>query len=139
MTKSRIETICRMVGERHTIREIGDHLGITAGAVLATITNGGPEAVEQYARAREAAADLFEADIIAAAEAATPETAAADRIKVDALKWVAARRAPKKYGDRIDHTTGGDKLPAPTTVDLSKLPADVLRTLLGTDGPTTQD
>ena len=57
-------------------------------------------------RARESAADIFETDIIEAALSCGPESASSDRVKIDALKWVAARRSPKKYGDRITH--GGD-------------------------------
>lgn len=75
-----------------------------------------PEHVEQYARARESAADIFETDIIEAALSCGPETASSDRVKIDALKWVAARRAPKKYGDRtsLEHT-GKDGAPLPVT------------------------
>ena len=33
--------------------------------------------------------------------AVSPESAPADRVKIDALKWVAARRAPKRYSERL--------------------------------------
>jgi hypothetical protein len=32
-------------------------------------------------------------------------------MRVDARKWIAAKLKPRKYGDKIDHTTGGEKLP----------------------------
>jgi len=32
------------------------------------------------------------------------------RLKVDALKWALSKMNPKKYGEKIDHTTGGDKI-----------------------------
>lgn len=94
-----IADICEMVAEGKTLRQIGEHYGVTHGAILRWVGLT-PESRDQYARAREAAADLFEAEIIEAAMAASPESAPADRVKIDALKWVAARRAPKKYGDR---------------------------------------
>lgn len=93
------EEICGMVMELKTVRQIADHFGCGIATVLRI--SAMPEYADQYARARDYAADLLEADIYTAAEAATPETAAADRVKIDALKWIAARRAPKRYGDKV--------------------------------------
>lgn len=99
-----VDAICELVAQGKTLRQIQAEMGVSMGTLLNWTTR--PEHVEQYARAREAAADIFETDIIEAALCASPESATADRVKIDALKWVAARRAPKKYGDRITH--GGD-------------------------------
>ena len=38
--------------------------------------------------------------ILAVADACTVETAAADRVKISAYQWRAAKLAPRKYGDR---------------------------------------
>lgn len=89
--------ICVRVADGETIQKIATHYNVSVGTIINWSTKD--ENVEQYARAREAAADLFESKIITRAETVTPETAAADRVAIDALKWVAARRAPKKYGD----------------------------------------
>jgi len=99
-----VNLICEMVAEGKTMRQISASLGFSLGSMLRWTTL--PEHVEQYTRARESAADIFETDIIEAALSCGPESASSDRVKIDALKWVAARRAPKKYGDRITH--GGD-------------------------------
>jgi len=58
------------------------------------------------ARARQSQADLMDDKIIETAENCTPETANADRIKIMAYQWRAARLNPKRYGDQIsvDHT-----------------------------------
>ena len=95
----RVDSLCEQVAEGKTLRQISASMKLSVGMLLKMVADS-PYS-EQYARAREAAADLFETDIIEAALASTPETSKADRVKVDALKWVAARRAPKKYGDRI--------------------------------------
>lgn len=100
-----IDVICEMVCEGKTIRQVAERLQVSVGTVLRF--SGQPENVERYARARDIASDLFESDIIMAAEASSPETAAADRVKIDALKWVAARRSPKKYGDRVAQEISG--------------------------------
>lgn len=95
----RVDSLCEQVAEGKTLRQISASMKLSVGMLLKMVAV--PPYSEQYARAREAAADLFEADIITAAMAVTPETAAADRVQIEALKWVAGRRAPKKYGDRI--------------------------------------
>jgi hypothetical protein len=34
-----------------------------------------------------------------------------DRLRVDTRKWMAARLAPKKYGDHVSHDVQGDTTP----------------------------
>jgi len=74
--------------------------------------------VDQYARAREASADA-DADTISyyaeeiAAGRIDPQ---AGRAAIDALKWSAGKRAPKKYGDRQTHEhSGPNGAPIPYT------------------------
>lgn len=41
------------------------------------------------------------------------------RVRIDARKWVAGKLRPKKYGEKIDHTVGGDpENPIKTTVEI---------------------
>jgi hypothetical protein len=74
----------------------------------------------QYARARELQADSFVDDMIDIADDAandTIETEAGERcnaewisrsrVRIDTRKWIAARMAPKKYGDRLDLNHAG--------------------------------
>lgn len=100
------EFICGSVAEGLTLREIAFVLGMSAGNVLRIATDT-PEASERYARARDAAADLLEASIMEIASQSTAATAKADRVKLAALQWLAGRRAPKRYGERVqqDHTS----------------------------------
>lgn len=35
------------------------------------------------------------------------------RLKIDALKWYLSKRNPKKYGDKVDVTSDGEKLSQP--------------------------
>ncbi len=50
------------------------------------------------------------------------------RLRVDTRKWLMARMAPKKYGDKMQHTGEGGG-PIRTEVDLTGIPTDVLREL----------
>lgn len=43
----------------------------------------------------------------------------AGRILIDTLKWKASKYYPKMFGDKIDHTTGGDKLPSPAPLHIT--------------------
>ncbi|WP_316196301.1 MULTISPECIES: terminase small subunit protein [unclassified Bradyrhizobium] len=79
---------------------------------------------EQYARAAELRAHAFAEDIIEISDDGTNDTTAdgegrtivnhdviaRSRLRVDTRKWLMARMAPKKYGDKIETTLqGGDK------------------------------
>lgn len=114
-----VNRICAMVAQGMTLRQISAELGYSMGTLLNWTTR--PEHVEQYTRARESAADIFETDIIEAALSCGPESAASDRVKIEALKWVAARRAPKKYGDKQtqEHTgPGGGPVETVTRIEI---------------------
>lgn len=54
------------------------------------------------ARARELQADLMDDLIIETANACTSETAPADRVKIAAYQWRAAKLAPKRYGEKLE-------------------------------------
>lgn len=130
--QAEVDAICALVAQGRTLRQIAAELGMSQGTIL-NRTSREPQHVEQYTRAREAAADIFETDILEAAQAVTAESATADRVKIDALKWVAARRAPKKYGDKItnEHTgAGGGPIQTVTRIELVALSDD------STDSPT---
>jgi hypothetical protein len=103
---SKADDICKRVADGDTLRAIATSYGVSPGTILNWVTST-PEDVEQYTRARAAAADLFESEIIESAMATDSEKAPADRVKIDALKWVAARRAPKRYGDKIQTEHSG--------------------------------
>ena len=79
---------------------------------------------DQYARAKQESADAQQEIIedigdesIEAAYKADPKAAnavvSAYKLKADNLKWVMSKMKPKKYGDKLDLTSGGDKLPTP--------------------------
>ncbi len=78
---------------------------------------------KQYARACEVRADAIFDDIIEIAddssydaivtdngEIINSEFVARSRIRIDARKWIASKLNPKKYGDKTDITSGGDKI-----------------------------
>lgn len=42
-----------------------------------------------------------------------------DRLRVDTLKWTAAKRRPKVYGDKVDVTSDGEPLAAPQIITIA--------------------
>lgn len=64
---------------------------------------------DQYARAREAQAETYAAEIIEIVD--TEPDAARARVRMDARRWVASKLLPKKYGDKVQ--VGGDPDGAP--------------------------
>jgi len=77
-----------------------------------------------YTRAREVRADRIFEEILEIADEASGDTiktsegkevfnsefAARSRIKIDARKWMLGKMQPKKYGDKLDITSDGEKL-----------------------------
>ena len=61
----------------------------------------------QYAQARELQAESGFDDIEDLAASATPETVQVVKLQVDTRKWCLARKAPKKYGDKISQEITG--------------------------------
>ena len=42
-----------------------------------------------------------------------------DRLRIDARKWILAKMVPKKYGDKVDVTSGGKEIStAPTAINI---------------------
>jgi len=64
---------------------------------------------QQYARAREAQADVYAQEIVTIADDAADleKDAALARLQMDARKWASSKLAPKKYGDKLDMNLGG--------------------------------
>lgn len=125
--------ICSEVAEGRTITAIGNALGYTSGMIVRLATFD-EEGRQNYARARDAAAEVLEAEIIELARNTTNKNSGADRLKIDTFKWIAARRAPKRYSERIvqDHqSSDGSMTPKePAALDASKLSQEVLDALM---------
>jgi hypothetical protein len=87
---------------------------------------------EQYARAKEEQADYLAEEMLEIADSDGDDEKPfvgsnhiqRDKLKVETRKWIAAKLKPKKYGDKIDMTSGGEKLPP---INLSALPTEVLK------------
>lgn len=80
-----------------------------------------PEFLNQYARAREAQADIIFDEMLDIADNSNADTVMTEdgriienkdvvnrsRLQIDTRKWILSKLQPKKYGDKIDLTTDG--------------------------------
>lgn len=88
---------------------------------------GNEELLNNYTRARDMQADFMADQIIEIADFTAKDTIHVDneaggydmpntewinrsKLRVEARKWIAAKLKPKKYGDKVDVTTGGEKI-----------------------------
>lgn len=85
---------------------------------LPTVTkwlNSNADFANAYARAKQFQADLLGEDILDIAD--SDELEAHDkRIRIDARRWLMSKLHSRKYGDKLDVTSGGEPLPAPSPV-----------------------
>ncbi len=136
--------ICRRIAERESLRKIcADPEMPDKTTVLRWLAaKENAEFRTKYAHAREMQADtLFDEALEIADEASedwtTTETGARvpdhehvqrSRLRVDTRKWAAGKLAPKRYGDKLQHTGDGGG-PIRVRPDLSKLTDEDLNVL----------
>ena len=107
-TQELADLICERMSNGETLRSICREIGFLPSTVIMwTIQN--KIFFEQYAQARQKQADSY-ADMILD-EAFNSHDAQIGRLRVDALKWVASKLAPKRYGDKVEvEQTGTQKI-----------------------------
>lgn len=83
----------------------------------------------QYARARALQAERWAEEIMAISDELPAMTGEGkidsagvqhQRLRVDSRKWLLSKVLPKVYGDKIDVTSGGDKVGLSINIDLGE-------------------
>jgi hypothetical protein len=124
--------ICVRLGLGESLREICSEEGMPSKTTVMRWLAAHKEFRDQYASAREAQADYYAEEIIEIAddgsndwmerkrgeetiEVENHEVIGRSRLRVDTRKWLMARMAPKKYGDRVmQEVSGPDGKPIET-------------------------
>ena len=128
-----VDAICARVSECHFLQDIAADCDVSRGSLVKWL--GSEANANLYACAREAQADKMAEDILSIADDGKRDTyldaegntrtdqdvIARSRLRVDARKWLAAKMAPKKYGDKIA-IGGADDLPAIQQVTQYQIP-----------------
>lgn len=139
-----IDTICEKVADCTTLREIAEEYKISKGALIEWLADYG----DQYARAREAQADVLASDILALSdktrigtktttkangdvETTTGDMVDRARLQIDARKWLAGKMSPKKYGDKVAVGGADDLPPVKHAVDVILSPSEAYLRMIG--------
>lgn len=128
-TQEIADKICEEISTSNkSLRTICKELKITTTTVLRWLNNDDiKEFRTQYARAKEEQADFLAEEILEIADDSSRDTKTIEKngqiveventewinrskLRVEARKWVASKLKPKKYGDKIDLTSGGEKI-----------------------------
>jgi len=136
--------LCERLAEGETLRSVcrDDAMPDKATILRWLADKAKADFRDQYAHAREMQADaLFDEALEIADDVSGDWSTDKDgkkvldhehiqrsRLRVDTRKWAAGKLAPKRYGDKVQHTGDGGG-PIRTEVDLTGIPTDVLREL----------
>jgi len=105
-----LAAVCERIMAGELIEDAAKAEGVNAATIRKWVTADPSTLGTMYAQAREASADALEQKAILVAEMATNETVQQSRLMVDTYKWAAAKRHPKRYGDKLDVTSEGKGL-----------------------------
>lgn len=130
--KAKIPDILSTLSDVGSLRRACLKHQIPKGTFLQWV-NADPDLADQYARARELGLETMAEEILEISDDGLNDSyvdengntrtdydvVARSRLRVDTRKWLLSKCLPKKYGDKLDVTSGGDKLP-PTTVTITR-------------------
>jgi hypothetical protein len=131
--------ICEELAKGHSLRSICEREDMPARSTVFLWLQEHKAFLDQYARAREAQADYWAEQIIEISDTpldgqktevsetgtktVTEDMLGHRRLQVDTRKWLMARLAPKKYGDKItQEVTGADGAPLVPIINISGRP-----------------
>lgn len=106
------EEICELISDGMSLRKVCELDDKPAKITVLRWLRDKETFRAQYARAKEESADSWADDINAIADDVLkgkydPQAA---RVAIDAKKWAASKLKPKKYGDKLDLTSAGEKI-----------------------------
>ena len=118
-----MQAACRRISQGEYVAKAAEAEGVTR-QTLWNWTEADPALLDLYTRAREESAAALEEEALEAAREALDGrngNVNAARLRVDTLKWAAAKRRPKVYGDKAQvEVTGKDS--GPLTVHVTRDP-----------------
>lgn len=96
------EIVCERLTLGESLRQICADESMPNRSTVIRWMGADPAFATKCARARAEQADLMDDLILEVAHKCTPETAAADRVKISAYQWRASKLNAKKYGEKLD-------------------------------------
>lgn len=99
--------ICEQLIEGKSLRSVCTQDGMPAASTVCRWLSQNEEFRKQYVHARELQADALFDQCLDIADGSCADVQR-DRLKVDTRKWMAAKLAARKYGEKIDVTSNGE-------------------------------
>lgn len=134
------DTICERIALGDSVRTITQSDDMPSERTVYVWLQKNIDFQQQYARARASQAERMLDEIIQIADDVSQDTEYGDagpkanaewinrsRLRVDARKWAMSKLAPKKYGDKLDLTSDGEKIAGPAVfqvIPASQRPVD---------------
>jgi hypothetical protein len=110
-SQEKADAICARMAEGESLRSVCRSQGMPSMSTVMRWLEADEKFREQYARAMDMRADVkFDELDDVSEDAVMAETAikvAGLRLKADNIKWQLGKMAPKKYGEKLDLTHGG--------------------------------
>jgi len=132
--KDKIPDVLESIRETGNLRKSCEKHGVKLPSFLRWVGED-KELADQYASAREIGLEAMAHDILDIADDGQNDTytdedgntrtdhdvIARSRLRVDSRKWLLSKLLPKKYGDKLDVTSGGEPMPT-VTINVPPLP-----------------
>jgi len=129
-TQNLAAKICAGLADGKSLRTVCEPDDMPDKSTVFNWLHDNQDFLDQYTRAKEESADLLVDEMLAIAddgsndlmtigkgdksyEIENKEVTNRSKLRVETRKWIASKLKPKKYGDKIDHTTNGKDLPTP--------------------------
>lgn len=130
-TEQKANAICDKIAEGQALSTICKADDMPSTVTVFKWLQDFPEFLNKYTRAREVQADKMAEEILQIADDGINDTYTNDdgveftnhdviarsRLRVDARKWLASKLAPKKYGDKVDLSVGGNGSPVAVRIE----------------------
>lgn len=118
------DKICEQLALGKSIRTVCASSDMPAMSTFFMWLRQKPGFSEQYARAKEEATEAMAEElqdiaddsfnvIVGGGDKSDSARVQAYKLRIDTRKWLMSKMKPKKYGDKLDVTSGGEKLPQP--------------------------
>ena len=118
------EYVCQEIEKGRALRNVLKDENMPSTSTFYQWLDNDEVKAKQYARATEVRADIIFDDILAIADENTNDTSINEngievvnndviqrsRLRIDARKWVLSKLNPKKFGDKTDITSSGEKI-----------------------------
>lgn len=118
--------ICRRIADGESVRSIVKEEEMPSSATIFNwlLDEDKKEFLEQYETARNIQAETMFEELLEIADNSKQENVMRDRLRVDTRKWYLSKVLPKKFGEKLDLTSLGEKLPSPIYVPRDDKPQE---------------